>query len=436
MKYYSTNNKNIKVDFRQAILKGLADDKGLYMPEEIIPLSKSFLDNLSQFSFQQIAFEVAKNFVGDEIPVDQLNNIIDSSITFEAPLVKLTENFSILELFHGPTLAFKDFGARFMARTMEYFLKDLKKGITILVATSGDTGSAVANGFLNVSGINVLVLFPSGKISKIQEKQITTLGNNITAIEVDGSFDDCQRLVKTAFVDETIRERLNLSSANSINIGRLIPQTFYYFESFKQIKNPKKEIVYSVPSGNLGNLTAGLFAKEMGLPINKFIAATNKNDVFTEYIKTSQFIPRPSEITISNAMDVGDPSNFARIMSLYNSNHKIISDIIFSKSFLDEEIIRMIKELNEKYNYIIDPHGAVGSLALDDYKNNINNNCTGVVLETAHPAKFLNVFEEHLNFIPEIPEVLSSCLNKRGITIKTSKEYDDFKELLLGSTFL
>lgn len=432
MNYNSTNNKNIKVDFRQAILKGLADDKGLYMPEEIIPLSKSFLDNLSQFSFQQIAFEVAEYFVGDEIPSDQLKNIIDSSITFNAPLINLTDGISILELFHGPTLAFKDFGARFMARTMEYFLKDMHKEFTILVATSGDTGSAVANGFLNVSGINVLVLFPSGKISKIQEKQITTLDNNITAIEVDGSFDDCQRLVKTAFVDETVRERLNLSSANSINIGRLIPQTFYYFESFKQLKNLNKEIVYSIPSGNLGNLTAGLFAKEMGLQINKFIAATNKNDVFTEFIRTSQFIPRPSEITISNAMDVGDPSNFARIMSLYNSNHKIISDLIFSKSFLDNKIIGKINELYEKYNYIIDPHGAVGCLALDDYKKNINKNCTGVVLETAHPAKFLNVFENHLEFKPEIPESLSSCFNKKGNTIEVSKEYDEFKELLLG----
>jgi threonine synthase len=431
MNYYSTNNINSKVDFRHAILKGLADDKGLFMPEEIIPLSKSFLDNLSQFSFQEIAYEVVKNFVGDEIPSTQLNNIINTSISFDAPLVNLSENLSILELFHGPTFAFKDFGARFMARTMEYFLKDIDKDVTILVATSGDTGSAVANGFLNVKGINVLVLFPSGKISKIQEKQITTLDNNITAIEVDGSFDDCQRLVKTAFVDGVVKEKLNLSSANSINIGRLIPQTFYYFESFKQLKNGNKEIVYSVPSGNLGNLTAGLFAKGLGLPINKFIAATNKNDVFTNYINTEKFIPRPSEITISNAMDVGDPSNFARIMSLYKSDHKRISDIIFSKSFLDDEIIEKIKELSKKYNYIIDPHGAVGCLAFDDYKKNVNNNCIGVVLETAHPAKFSNVFEDHLYFTPEIPESLQSCMDKKGSTIKISKEYDNFKELLL-----
>jgi len=429
MKYYSTNNKNNSLTFREAILQGLANDKGLFMPERIKPLSKNFISNVSQINFQEISFEIAKNFVEDEIPENDLKSIIENSISFEAPLVSLNENLSILELFHGPTLAFKDFGARFMARTMEYFLKNSKNEITILVATSGDTGSAVANGFLNVEGINVVVLFPSGKISKIQEKQITTLDNNITAIEVQGTFDDCQRLVKSAFIDEDLKSKINLSSANSINIGRLIPQSFYYFESFKQIQNKNKDVVYSVPSGNLGNLTAGLFAKKMGLPISKFIAATNKNDVFTNFICNGKFNPRTTVETLSNAMDVGDPSNFVRIIDLYN-NHSIISEIIFSKSFNDQDTLKKMQELFDDKNYIIDPHGAVGCLALRDYQNKVNSDCMGIVLETAHPAKFLNVFEDNLKFKPEIPERLSKCLNKKGSTIKISSEYKDFKEVL------
>ncbi|MBK8945125.1 MAG: threonine synthase [Ignavibacteriae bacterium] len=430
MQYYSTNNKNNKVNFREAILQGLANDKGLFMPEIISPLSKKIISNLTEFNFLEISFEIAKNFIEDEIPENDLKSIIENSISFEAPLVSLDENLSILELFHGPTLAFKDFGARFMARTMEYFLKGMNREITILVATSGDTGSAVANGFLNVDGIKVLVLFPSGKISKIQEKQITTLGNNITAIEVEGTFDDCQRLVKTAFVDDELKNKINLSSANSINIGRLIPQSFYYFESFKQIKNKNKKIVYSVPSGNLGNLTAGLFAKEMGLPISKFIAATNKNDVFTKYINDGNFNPQSSIETLSNAMDVGDPSNFVRILDLYRNNHSLISDIIFSKSFSDEETLNKIQELHDDNNYIIDPHGAVGCLAFDQYKNKVNENIFCVVLETAHPAKFLNVFENNLSFSPDVPKKLLKCLNKNGSTIKVSSKYDDLKEIL------
>lgn len=430
MQYYSTNNKNNKVNFREAILQGMANDKGLFMPESINPLSENFISNLTEFSFQEISFEIARNFIEDEIPGNDLKSIIINSISFEAPLVNLNENLSILELFHGPTLAFKDFGARFMARTMEYFLNGMNREITILVATSGDTGSAVANSFLNVDGIKVLVLFPSGKISKIQEKQITTLGNNITAIEVDGTFDDCQRLVKTAFVDEDLKTQINLSSANSINIGRLIPQSFYYFESFKQIHNKKGKIVYSVPSGNLGNLTAGLFAKEMGLPILKFIAATNKNDVFTKYINDGNFNPQASIETLSNAMDVGEPSNFVRILDLYKNNHSLISDIIFSKSFSDEETLNKIQKLHGNNNYIIDPHGAVGCLAFDQYKNEVGGDILGVVLETAHPAKFLNVFENNLNFKPESPYRLNQCLNKKGETENISSNYKDLKEIL------
>jgi threonine synthase len=430
MKYYSTNNKNHQVTFRQAILRGLADDKGLFMPERITTLSKNILNNLKNLSFQEIAYEISKIFIEDEIPSNELISIIESSITFEAPLVKLADNLNILELFYGPTLAFKDFGARFMARTMEYFLKEDDKEITILVATSGDTGSAVANGFLNVNGINVIVLFPSGKISKIQEKQITTLGNNITAIEVDGTFDDCQRIVKIAFVDEDLKSNVNLSSANSINIGRLIPQSFYYFESFKQLEN-KEKTVYSVPSGNLGNLTAGLFAKKMGLPIYKYISATNANDVFTKYINEGVYKSRTSEITLSNAMDVGDPSNIARINDLYEDDHSVISDIIFSHSYTDKETLKKIADIKELYDYIIDPHGAIGCLALETYQKEVDSNSIGVVLETAHPGKFIDVFEKYLDFKPEIPERLAASLDKKSSTMKLSNNYDEFKDILL-----
>ena len=433
MKYYSTNNHNNKVTFREAILQGLAKDKGLFLPEKINSLSEDFIKHLDKYSFREISFNIAKNFIEKEIPENDLLDIIEKSISFDAPVKILSESFSILELFHGPTLAFKDFGARFLARTMEYFLKNQNRQITILVATSGDTGSAVANGFLNVEGINVVVLFPKDKVSKIQEKQITTLGNNITAIEINGTFDDCQKLVKTAFVDNELISHINLSSANSINIGRLIPQTFYYFDSFKQIKNIRecKEVVYSVPSGNLGNMTAGLFANKMGLPIDKFIAANNKNNVFANYINSGNYEPRPSEESLSNAMDVGAPSNFARIVDIYENNHSQIANIIYSQSYTDLQTVEKIKEIYERYNYIIDPHGAVGCLALEDYQNS-NSFSTGVVLETAHPAKFTDVFKKYLDFIPELHERLAESLNKKSAIIKLSKEYNDFKEYLLS----
>jgi threonine synthase len=431
MNFYSTNNKKESVTFRRAILQGLANDEGLFMPESIPQLEDDFFENLSGLSFQEIAFTIAHKFVEDEIPSTELENIINSSISFEAPLEKLTNSLSILELFHGPTLAFKDFGARFMARTIEHFLQSESKEITILVATSGDTGSAVANGFLNVNGINVVVLFPEGKVSKIQEKQITTLGNNITAVAIDGTFDDCQRLVKKVFVDENIKSIINLSSANSINIGRLIPQSFYYFESFKQL-NTQDKVVYSIPSGNLGNITAGLFAKKMGLPIHKFIAATNANDVFTTYVKTGKFNPRASQITLSNAMDVGDPSNLARIVDLFNHDHSLIAEVIFSQSFSDKETLNKIQSMYDDYGYIIDPHGAIGCLALDQYKNEVDSEISGVVLETAHPAKFLDVFSNNLNITPEIPERLAVCMNKKGNVENLSNSYEDFKEFLLG----
>jgi threonine synthase len=434
MKYYSTNNHNYTVSFREAIIEGLAKDKGLFLPETISTLSQNFINELHKYSFQEISFNIAKKFVEDEISDSELFNIITRAISFEAPVKVLSESLAILELFHGPTLAFKDFGARFLARTMEYFLQNESRQVTILVATSGDTGSAVANGFLNVEGINVVVLFPSGKVSKIQEKQITTLGNNITAIEIEGTFDDCQKLVKTAFVDKELKPHINLSSANSINIGRLIPQTFYYFESFKQLKNiaDKKEIIYSVPSGNLGNLTAGLFAKKMGLPIGKFVAANNKNDVFAKYINDGKYEPRSSEESLSNAMDVGAPSNFARIVDLYDNNHKEIKEVIFSKSYSDSETVEKIKEIQESFKYIIDPHGAVGCLALEDYQASQKSESIGVVLETAHPAKFGDVFNRYLNFEPSIPERLAVSLDKESKIIRLSKNYKEFKEYLLS----
>lgn len=430
MKYYSTNNRNELVSFRTAIMQGLANDKGLFMPENIPQLDSKFFNNLKEMSFQEIAFSIAGKFVNDEISNSDLTNIITSSISFSAPVVKLSQQMSVLELFHGPTLAFKDFGARFMARTMEHFIKYEKKEITILVATSGDTGSAVANGFLNVEGINVVVLFPKGKISKFQEKQITTLGNNITAIAVEGTFDDCQRLVKQAFIDNDVKNSINLSSANSINIGRLIPQSFYYFESYKQLES-NENIVYSIPSGNLGNLTAGLFARHMGLPIKKFIAATNSNDVFTLYISSGNYNPRSSVQTLSNAMDVGDPSNLARIRDLYQQNHSLITDVIYSKSYSDEQTLKMIEKINDKYNYIIDPHGAVGCLALEDYMKGNDNSVVGVVLETAHPSKFMDVFTNNLNITPTIPENLKACLDKKGYTESLSNKYSDFKDFLI-----
>jgi threonine synthase len=430
MNYYSTNNRSNKVTFRNALMQGLAADKGLYMPNNIPSLDFGFLNNLQNYTFQEIAFEVSNMFIEEEISAPDLEKIIASSISFEAPLIKLSNNLHILELFHGPTLAFKDFGARFMARTMEHFLKTESKEITILVATSGDTGSAVANGFFNVDGINVIVLFPKGKISKFQEKQITTLGHNIKAVAIDGTFDDCQKIVKQAFTDDTLIDKINLSSANSINIGRLIPQSFYYFESFKMLEDITN-VVYSVPSGNLGNLTAGLFAKNMGLPIKKFIAATNSNDVFTKFIHSGKFNSHPSVQTLSNAMDVGDPSNLARIIDLYDNNHSNISDVIYSQSFSDSDTIDKMKFIKDNYGYTIDPHGAVGCLALDNYFDTIDNNSIGVVLETAHPAKFMDVFTENSNITPEIPERLKSCLDKPGISEFLSNNYSDFKSFLL-----
>ncbi|VAX28075.1 Threonine synthase [hydrothermal vent metagenome] len=432
MKYYSTNNKDLKVSFQEAVMKGLAPDGGLFMPEFIPKLDADFLDNLAHYSIQEIGFEVAKLFVDGEIADSDLENIVNDAINFDAPLVELDDKLSILELFHGPTLAFKDFGARFMARTMSHFLKDSDEVVNILVATSGDTGSAVASGFYGVEGINVYLLYPSGKVSAIQEMQLTTFDKNIIALEIEGTFDDCQKLVKSAFVDEDINLKIKLSSANSINIARLIPQSFYFFNAYKQLKNKSIDIIVSVPSGNLGNLTAGLIAKKMGLPITKFIGATNSNSVFTEFIQTGKYNPRPSVKTLSNAMDVGAPSNLARIESLYDEHSVILKDIA-SNTHNDDQTIEKIKETYQKYKYVIDPHGAVGMLALEQYiEEQKVEEYNGIVVETAHPAKFKDSVEDALSIDIELPEALQKCISKEKKTIKLSSDYSEFKEYLLN----
>ena len=430
MKFFSTNRKSELVDFRNAVINGIADDGGLYLPVEIPKLPDSFFSNLNSFSFHKIALTVTELFV-DGITKNDLKKIIQDSFNFPVPTVQLDENFSILELTHGPTLAFKDFGARFMANTLSHFVKNANDEIVILVATSGDTGSAVANGFYNVEGIKVVLLYPSGMVSKIQEQQLTTLGGNITALEIEGTFDDCQRLVKEAFADLNLKKNLNLTSANSINIARLIPQSLYYFYSYGQLQKRNKPIVFSVPSGNLGNLTGGILAFKMGLPVSKFIAAANANKVFPDYLKSGKFIPQPTIKTISNAMDVGNPSNFARISSIFLNQSDNAGKVIFSDSFSDEDTYNAIREVYSKYNYVIDPHGAVGYLADRKYSMEYGNDFISIILETAHPAKFASEIEKALGINIEIPDRLKSCLNKEKQSIKLSKEFSELKSFLL-----
>lgn len=413
-------------------MKGLADDGGLFMPAYIPVLDPSFCREIKNHSFSEIGLEIASGFIEDEIPQNDLYEIINDAVNFPAPLVKLNESLNILELFHGPTLAFKDFGARFMARVMSYFIKDSRERINILVATSGDTGSAVAHGFYNAEGIKVFLLYPKNKVSEIQEKQLTTLDKNIIALEIDGTFDDCQRMVKAAFVDKELKSKMHLSSANSISIARLLPQIFYYFEAYKQLPNLDKEIFISVPSGNLGNLTGGLIAKKMGLPISKFIAAANVNNVFTQYIASGKFVPRPSIKTYSNAMDVGNPSNLARINELFNNDVSLIREVIFSSSYSDDETIKAMEEVKTKFHYIIDPHGAVGYLALKDLtKYFVHDSYYGIVVETAHPAKFREVVESATGVQINMPDILSECLRKEKCTVQLSNDFDLFKEYLL-----
>lgn len=429
MKYYSTNNKGYSVDLKTAVLKSLPPDNGLYMPERIGRLDDNFFNRISELSFQDIAFSVAQVFLGEDIDDGTLRGIVTRAINFEAPLHHLTDSISTLELWHGPSLAFKDFGARFMAELMSYLVKDDKGQLSILVATSGDTGGAVAAGFYGVPNIDVTILYPKGKVSPLQELQLTTWGGNISALEIDGTFDDCQALVKTAFLDETINKKHNLSSANSINIARLIPQSFYYFESFKQRQDRSKELVFAVPSGNFGNLTAGLLAKRMGLPVSRFLAATNSNNIVPHYLATNSYEPRPSIQTISNAMDVGKPSNFSRMIDLYGNNWDAIRADIEGFYYDDEETRFAVKYIHKTYDYVADPHGAIGFLAAHQYLQD-NPNLEAIFLETAHPAKFLPVMNPLLGDF-DIPTKLSDLREKEKNAQSLSKEFATFKSYLL-----
>ncbi len=433
MRLYSTNRSAAEVSFKEAVFKGLPDDNGLFMPVSIPQLPSSFFDTIDKLSFQEIAFQVTKTLIGDEIPDADLKKIIDDVLSFDAPLVKVEENISVLELFHGPSLAFKDFGARFMAKIMSYFLQKEKKEIHILVATSGDTGSAVAQGFLGMPGIKVTILYPSGKVSDIQEKQLTTLGQNITALEVDGTFDDCQRLVKEAFLDKELNSKINLSSANSINISRLIPQSFYYFYAYSKLKSLGLPVVFSTPSGNFGNLCGGLIAKRMGLPIHKFVASTNANDVVPEFLETGIFSPRPSVATISNAMDVGNPSNYARLVELYGKDLEAIKKDIFGTRYNDEETAQAIEKVYKAGGYIMDPHGAVAYLGLKEYAKTTGEKFSGVFLATAHPSKFIEVVEDIINKKIELPERLQSIVNMKKEAFPLTSDFSDLKSYLLKS---
>jgi threonine synthase len=432
MKYFSTNHTVPEVSLMEAVTKGLAADNGLFMPERIERFEPEFFEQIPQMSFQEISFEVAKKFFGEDVPEETLKAIVYDTLSFDCPIVKISESVYSLELFHGPTLAFKDVGGRFMARLLGYFLKGFNKEVNVLVATSGDTGSAVANGFFKVPGIKVYVLYPKGLVSDIQEKQFTTLGNNITSLEIDGTFDDCQRLVKSAFLDQELNNALVLTSANSINVARFLPQAFYYFNAYARLceAGVTDDIVISVPSGNFGNLTAGLFAKKMGLPIKRFIAANNNNDIVYKYLQTGQYEPRASVSTIANAMDVGAPSNFARILDLYNQSHEAISTDMVGYRYSDEEIRETMKQVFEEEGYMLDPHGAVGYRAL---KADLKAGETGVFLETAHPAKFTETVEGVLGKgTVKLPKKLEEFMKGKKLSVELSTEFADFKQFLLN----
>ena len=446
MKYYSTNGNAPIADLQKAVVKGLAEDRGLYMPEEIYTLPKAFINDMPGMKFQDIAYNVAQNFFGDDVDGDALQDIVYDTLSFDCPVVKVTENIYALELFHGPTLAFKDVGARFMARLLGYFLRMGSRGetatnrtVNVLVATSGDTGSAVANGFLGVEGIHVYVLYPKGKVSPIQECQFTTLGKNITAIEVDGVFDDCQALVKSAFMDEELNKHMKLTSANSINVARFLPQAFYYFNAYARMKalGLADELVMCVPSGNFGNICSALFGHEMGLPIKRFIAANNANDVFYNYLQTGKYEPKASVQTLANAMDVGDPSNFARILNLYSKNnaltpeatHHRITNLISGATYSDEQIKETMRQCYSETGYILDPHGACGFRALQE---NLKPGEVGVFCETAHPAKFKEKVDDILGIDIEIPARLRTFMEGEKQSVELSKDFADFKVYLMN----
>ncbi|WP_298454091.1 threonine synthase [uncultured Prevotella sp.] len=431
MKYYSTNKKSGYVSLHDAVVNGLAEDRGLYMPEKINRLPEKFFNDIDHMSFQDISYEVAKAFFNEDVETHALEKIVYDTLAFDCPVKNICDNIWTLELFHGPTLAFKDVGARFMARLLEYFIRqETHQTVNVLVATSGDTGSAVANGFLGVEGIHVYVLYPKGKVSKIQESQFTTLGNNITAIEVDGVFDDCQNLVKNAFMDKELNSHMKLTSANSINVARFLPQAFYYFNAYARMKanGLADNLVICVPSGNFGNITAGLFAKEMGLPVSRFIAANNANNIFYNYLRTGIYEPKPSIQTIANAMDVGNPSNFARIYDLYEGSHDRITSMISGATYTDEEIKYAVKQCYKDNGYILDPHGACGYQALKDYLKECE---IGIFCETAHPAKFKDTIEKIIETKIEIPQRLANFMKGKKQTIELSKDFSDFKAFLI-----
>lgn len=429
MNYYSTNGKAPLASLEKAVVKGLAEDRGLYMPERIKTLSQEFFDHIEQLSFQEIACHVADAFFGEDVPADMLKQIVCDTLSFDVPVVPVKENIYSLELFHGPTLAFKDVGARFMARLLHYF--NGGETVNVLVATSGDTGSAVANGFLGVEGIHVYVLYPKGKVSPIQEYQFTTLGQNITALEVDGVFDDCQTLVKNAFMDEELNQHMKLTSANSINVARFLPQSFYYFYAYSQMKQRglADNLVVCVPSGNFGNICSALIGKRMGLPIKRFIAANNANDVFYKYLQTGKYEPKASIQTIANAMDVGAPSNFARILDLYKGSHEAICKDISGAAYTDGQITETIRECLSDTGYQLDPHGACGYRALQE---GLKPDETGVFLETAHPAKFKETVEQITGKPVEIPAKLAAFMKGTKQSVSISNDFTDFKLYLLN----
>ena len=431
MKYYSTNGKAPLATLHEAVVKGLAGDRGLYMPESIKKLPQSFFDNIERLSFQELSYVVAQAFFGDDVNEEDLKRIVYDTLSFDCPVAQVTDSIYSLELLHGPTLAFKDVGARFMARLLQYFIRqEGREQVNVLVATSGDTGSAVANGFLGVDGIHVYVLYPKGKVSKIQESQFTTLGKNITAVEVDGVFDDCQALVKSAFMDEELNKHMKLTSANSINVARFLPQAFYYFNAYARMKELGKSenMVVCVPSGNFGNITAALFGHRMGLPVKRFIAANNANDIFYNYLQTGKYEPKASRQTIANAMDVGDPSNFARIYDLYHGDHALVSSLISGATYSDDQIRDTMRKCFSDNKYILDPHGACGFRALSEQ---LQAGEYGVFCETAHPAKFKETVEATIGAEVEIPERLAAFMKGKKQSVEMAKDFSSFKDFLM-----
>ncbi|WP_221389592.1 threonine synthase [Dyadobacter sp. NIV53] len=432
MLFYSTKTKGLKASLEEAVFRSLPPDNGLYMPEHIPQISSDFLNTIESRSFKDIAIEVAYTLLAEDISRKDIEKIIESSYDFEAPVVQITPDDYVLELFHGPSMAFKDFGARFMAALMSYFLVRSQREIQILVATSGDTGGAVAQGFYKVPGISVTILYPSGKVSDIQEKQLTTLGHNVTAIEVDGTFDDCQKLVKEAFLDNELTSKFNLASANSINIARLIPQSFYFFSAYAQLKKLNKPLVFSVPSGNFGNLSAGLLAYRMGLPVQQFLASTNLNNSVPRYLDKGVFEPLPSIETISNAMDVGNPSNFIRMTRFFNDDWNLVREKISGYYFDDEQTQKTMREVFGNTNYVLCPHTAIAFKGLQEYRLETCGNFVGIFLSTAHPAKFIDLVEETLGKSIDIPERLKSLLSIEKVSIKMKPSFNDFKMLLMN----